>query len=130
MSRFGHLRELKELKSLAPFLQQVAAQTHCVVQLLQADGAPICAGGPDSTCTDAECCLRVRPAKIVMSWQKHGTLLDPWPTTCPAGKALLILPMHRGDRMDGVLAVCAPAPEHYAFLTSVAAMINAYSALA
>lgn len=126
----GHMRELKELKSLYPFLQQVAAQTLCAVRLLQADGTSICEGDLAGECASADCCLRVRPEEIVTSWRSHSSLIDPWDTTCPAGKPLLALPICRGDRIDGILTVCSPAREHYPFLASVAEMINAYIGLA
>lgn len=121
------LVELKEIKSLPPLLEQVAARTECVIRLLQLDGNAVIQKVAQGPIASPRCLSEERCHRIVTEWLDNKSNNG---LTCLCGHTLTIFPIYYREQINGILTVCPTSPEDQPYLTSLANVISNYLSLA
>lgn len=116
-----NLAELKEIRSLPPFLEQVAAQAKCVIRLIQLDGNTIIEKFGNGSNTSPNCLSAERCKEITAEWCSRGS---PDEMTCSCGHTLRAFPIYHGGQVNGLLTVCPATPETQPFMTCLAGIIS------
>ncbi|MET0622642.1 MAG: hypothetical protein ABW250_06670, partial [Pyrinomonadaceae bacterium] len=116
-----NLVELKGIRSLPPLLEQVAAQSECVIRLLQLDGKAVIQKVSEGPIASTGCLSEERCQKIVTEWLDNKTSDG---LTCLCGHALTVFPIYYKEQVNGILTVCPTTPEALSYLTSLANVIS------
>ncbi|MFN8494248.1 MAG: HAMP domain-containing sensor histidine kinase [Caldilineaceae bacterium] len=129
MAQSGHLRELKEVKSLPAFLEQSARQELCDLYVLQLNGAIFY-----HCCYHSKAALLEPPIPlgdaILARWQQKG-LPSQAPTSLELdGVVWLVLPIVVHEQVNGLFAVSPFRQETQSFWHSVVEMMVSLLVLA
>lgn len=130
MSQSGYMGELKELRCLSSFLNQIALQVKGTAYLLQLDETIIGLSDLTSKIEGANSkTVQQQPQAIIKIWHDSGLSKQPYEASLN-GQPLFIIPICVENQTDGILAVYPYAESKRSFLLSVADMITAYLKLA